>query len=253
MRGLVVGRDGQVQALGHAGPHALEELDGAFLVDAAFGQVLLVVGPEKLVHAAVGGVGADLLLQAGKSLGEPVGLDGFMEGARRVLGHPFTVGSDGQQLLLAAGIGLFGGLATGQFRMAAGPGDDTFTDGDDGFQVGTLFALVHRIVGIQFGHAGQGFFTDALEAQLEQAFPVQAPLQAGTVRGRFAADVAGDVAALVGIGQTMGLGIQTAVQILVEGLVLPVGVMISSTARASSALTSKGEASWPGSSLRADA
>ena len=223
VEGAALWADVHVDELGHADPHALEELHGGLFGDHAGFDVLLVVGIQVLVHAAVGNGGAGLLLDAGEHLGEPLGLHGFVE-VRGGLGGDL-VGDLGhlQQLGLADGIGACGGLAAGFFGIAVGPEDDGVADEDDGVEEGLLFGLGERALDVHGVDLGLGFSLDAVEAADKDLLIIRHPLDGGA-EGRGLVDhEAGDEAFGIDVGQLVHPFRKAVVQVFMIGLALPVG------------------------------
>ena len=217
------GVDVQVDELSHIHPHAFQKFAGLFTGHAAFFDVLLVVGVQVLVHAAVGNDGAGLLFDAGEHLHEPLALHRFAERAGGVRGHAFAHFGDGQKLGLALGIRFFGRKPAGQFHMAAGPDHDGVAHDDHGFIEGLLFPQVHGVRQIQGRQALLRFILDVDEAALNHLAVVRNPLQGGTVGGGFGHHELGLQAAFVVVRHAADLRGNDLVQMFMVGLAFPVG------------------------------
>ena len=223
VEGAAAGGDVHVDEFGHAHPHAFQQLDGLLVVQAAVLDVLLVVGVQILVHAAVGDGGAGLLLDTGEHLHEPLALAGFPEVAGGLAGHAFGIGGHAQQLGPADGIiGLFGHLA-GFVGMAPGPQHDGVAHDHHGIQEGLLLAHVRGAGGIEGGQLFLSLALDVVEAALQDLAVIMHPLDGGTERGGLVDDEAGNQALGIVVGQLVDLGRQGGGQGFVVGLALPVG------------------------------
>ena len=103
------------------------------------------------------------------------------------------------------------------------PDHDGIADNDHGFQEGLLLPEVNGVVEIKGGHLGLGFVLDINEAALKNLLIIRHPLQGGTVGRRFGDNKLGLQAALVNVRELAAFSGEYLVQMLVEGLALPVG------------------------------
>lgn len=128
-------------------PQAMEKFHRRLLRDPAFGHVLLVVRPEILIHPALA-LCARGHLDAGERRPEPLRLERFPEGARRILRNPFAYLGDLLQFLLSLRILFFSGQFGGEFGIAPGPGRHGVAGHDDRFE---KWFLGDQILGLREG------------------------------------------------------------------------------------------------------
>ncbi|KAF5044587.1 hypothetical protein DSECCO2_490250 [anaerobic digester metagenome] len=223
IEGAARGGDVHVDELGHADPHALQKLHGFFFRQDAGFHVLVVIGEEVLVHAAVGDGRAGLLLDAREHLGEPLALAGLPEVAGRLAGHALGVLGHADEFGLADRVGFLRRHFAGQHGVAPRPVHDGLTDDDHGFEEGLLLAVVlgaQRIEGVQLL---LGFTPYVVEAALQDLLVVVDPLDGGAEGRRLVDDESGHESFGIVVGQLVHFRGQGGVELLVEGLALPEG------------------------------
>ena len=216
------GRKRQLDELRHLAPHAAENFQGLLFRQHAGLHVLAVVGNELLIHAAVGNNAAGALFQAGERLREPVGLHGLMEGAGRILRHPFAAFRNFQKFLTARRVLFHGGLFPGQLGMAARPDHHGVAGEHHRFQEGNAVHDIVRVLLIQSLKTTPGIFLHSLETELQHLVEVQNPLETGTQRGGFRHHIAGLKPFLVAVSHALAAFGHPLEQLVMVGLAVPV-------------------------------
>ncbi len=157
---------------------ALQQLLRGVPGEGAFGQPLLVEGPEVLIQMA-GAVGVPAV-QFGDDgqVAEPVGLQGLVEVARGVGGNPAADPGDRQEFLLAKRIGRLRGFRLGQLRMPFSEAHDGVAGDGHGLE---LFPLVQGLrVLLEIEH---GFGTGDVGLEVQHALPVELAVAHRVARG----------------------------------------------------------------------